>query len=158
MKSLPLLIFIFSCATTPKMSMQQRRSLQMRSFDASYDNVFKSTKSVLQDDGYIIKNQDYQGGMILAQKETSTRSSWTGILGVMSAGNNKNTVTGNGYEVSFNLDKISKNNIETRLTLQQATFMSNGGKSGKEIVDAKLYKSIYDRLSVEIERRKAKGI
>ncbi len=149
-------LFLASCASGPEISMQQRRAMQMRSFESSYDNIFKSFKSVLQDEGYIIKNQDYPGGMLLAQKETESGGGWAGVLSSM--GGNNNTVTGKGYEVSVNFDKISKNNIETRLTLQGITSTSMGGKQGREIVEPKLYKSIYDRVIVEIERRKAKGL
>lgn len=45
----------------------QRRSMQVRTHDASYDSVFYAVKSVLLDDGYIVKSQDYAGGMILAE-------------------------------------------------------------------------------------------
>lgn len=45
----------------------QRRSMQIKTHDASYDSVFYAVKSVLLDDGYIIKSQDYAGGMILAE-------------------------------------------------------------------------------------------
>ena len=45
----------------------QRRAMQVKTHDASYDMVFHAVKSVLLDDGYIIKSQDYAGGMILAE-------------------------------------------------------------------------------------------
>lgn len=154
-------IFLSSCATRPPMSIPQRRSLQMRTFSHSLDNVFKAFKSVLQDDGYIIKNQDYAGGMLLAQKETSygggTLIDIAGVFGDVSVRQNQNRVIGKGYEVSISFDAINKNLIETRLTLQQITSMSQGGKRGREVVDAKMYKAIYDRVLIEIQRRKARG-
>ncbi|MBN2676267.1 MAG: hypothetical protein JXR30_03385 [Alphaproteobacteria bacterium] len=45
----------------------QRRAMQVKTHDANYDMVFYAVKSVLLDDGYIIKSQDYAGGMILAE-------------------------------------------------------------------------------------------
>lgn len=160
MKNLTLLstvlLFLTGClATTPKLTPQQRRALQVRTFDASYGNVFKGARTVLQDEGYIIKNQDYDGGMILAQKETSTSNS---SLFLTTVGDNQSYVTGKSFDISFSLEKINDNLTETRMTLQNTTKTSTGGVSGREVVDAEVYNSLYNKINVEIQRRKARGL
>ncbi|MBN1783766.1 MAG: hypothetical protein JW812_02240 [Alphaproteobacteria bacterium] len=64
-------LFLTACmaggASKPVFSDAQRRAMQVRTHDASYDMTFHAVKSVLLDDGYIIKSQDYAGGMILAE-------------------------------------------------------------------------------------------
>ena len=148
------MIFV-SCASKPTWTPQQRRALQMRSFDASYNAVFRSIKSILQDDGYLITNQDYEGGLILAQKEINKSSSAAWKTVVFGVGNYE---SGKGYQISFNLEKISKSNTETRLTISTNTKRSFGGNtSGEEVVDPKIYKVIYEKLNVEIQRRIASG-
>ena len=155
--SIGLLLAILSgcVASAPKFTPQQRRALQMRTFDATYDNVFRSVKTVFQDEGYIIRNQDFAGGMILAQKETATSG---GAQFLAAFGGNKNYTTGKGFEVSLNLDKISDKNIETRMTLQSTSKTSLGGSSGREILKPEVYKSLYDKIIVEVQRRQARGL
>ena len=154
--SLLLVLFSSCLAMAPKLTPQQRRALQVRTFDATYDNVFKGARTVLQDEGYIIKNQDFQGGMILAQKETSSSSGYI-FLATMSQ-DNQSHVTGKSFDVSFNLEEINKNSVETRMTLQNVVKTNTGGTSGREIVDAKVYNALYNKITVEIKRRKARGL
>ncbi len=160
MKNLALILmaalFVTSCQTTPKLTAHQRRALQVRTFDHDLNTVFKAFKTILLDEGYIIKNQDMNGGMILAQKETDAMSGGMKFLNVFSGSNNY--VTGRGYEVSVNFDNIGKNTTETRLTLQTTTKTNIGGSSGKEIVQPQIYKSLYDKVTVEVGRRKARGL
>ncbi len=51
----------------PTFTDAQRRAMQVKTLDASYEMTFQAVKSVLLDDGYIIKSQDFAGGMILAE-------------------------------------------------------------------------------------------
>ncbi len=53
--------------TKPTFSDAQRRAMQVKTLDANYEMTFQAVKSVLLDDGYIIKSQDFAGGMILAE-------------------------------------------------------------------------------------------
>ena len=152
------LIFLFTaCATTHAPSPMQRRSVQSRVFqNVSYSNVFRATKTVLQDEGYIIKEQDYEGGMLLA---TAQKSNWSWEMTKIFKRDKGDdaTLMGTEFEVSFNFEDLGHKNIETRLTIQKVDHYSNGGKQGKEVFDLGLYKNIYEKITVEIERRKALG-
>jgi len=141
------------CATTPQLSSTQRRALQTRTFeDTNYDNVFRAFKAVLQDDGYIIKNQDFEGGMIQASvQKTDAGAGWARLQGA------QNYRTGEGFEVSINLEKLNPKVTESRVTIQKTEQFSLGGQQGREILDQKIYKSLYDKVTVEVNRRKAKG-
>jgi len=151
-----LILFSGCLATAPKLTPQQRRALQVRSFESDYNNVFKGARTVLQDEGYIIKNQDFDGGMILAQKETSA-SSGSVFLATM-GGDNQSYITGRSFDISFSLEKINDNLTETRMTLQNITKTSTGGVAGKEVVDTEVYNALYNKINVEIQRRKARGL
>jgi len=157
MKKLVLLsfvvcLFFIGCVTTPALSPQQRRSLQVKNFESSYRHVFRAFKTVLQDEGYIIKNQDMNGGLIVAQASRST-STGSMMLSVMAG--SKNYRTGIKYEVSVNLEEIRKNYVETRVIIQKIDAYSQGGSTGREIIDPSLYRNIYSKVIVEVERRKA---
>ncbi|MDE0119898.1 MAG: hypothetical protein OXM55_07830 [Bdellovibrionales bacterium] len=152
-----LLVFYFiffsiGCVTT-QISPQQRRAMQVKLFDSSsYNNVFRAFKTVLQDEGYIIKNQDMQGGLIVAHSSKGTSSGFA-VLAVLSG--QQNYQTGTTYEVSVNLEEIRKNNVESRVIIQKVASYNMGGSRGNEILDPKLYRNIYGKVIVEVERRKA---
>ncbi len=152
---LGLLVFT-GCETTPEMSPQQRRSLQIRTFDSTYKNVFNAFKTVLQDEGYIIRNQDFSGGMILAE---ATKSSNHGAVKFLRAfaNNGNDYVTSEGYSISVNLEEINKTATESRLILQKTQNMKRGSSIGNELLDPAVYKNIYQKVSVEIQRRQASG-
>jgi hypothetical protein len=148
------LLFIAGCATTPQLSPQQRRALQTRTFqDTNMDNVFRAFKTVLQDEGYVIKNQDMAGGLIVAEihKTDGGSAFWAALAGT------NNYRTGQTFELSVNLEAINKSTIETRLVVQEKSHMSMGGSQGKEILDSELYQTLYQKIATEIERRKAQG-
>ncbi len=157
--SVILLIVLAGCSTVPPMTKQQKRAIQMKNFETSYDNVFKAFKTVLQDDGYIIKNQDFEGGMLLAQKERDINEGKSGFGKFMSVmARSKNDPTGKGFDLSVSFDKINDKTTETRLILQEMTKWSSGGSKGREVVDAPLYKAIYDDVAIEVKRREARGL
>lgn len=146
-------LLIVGCASQPTMSPQQRRQLQTRVFQhTSFDTVFRAFKTVLQDEGYIIKNQDMSGGLIVATIEKTDSSSgfWAAMAG------NHNYRTGEGFELSVNLEKVGSG-VETRMTIQKLEQYSQGGSQGHEILDHDLYQSFYNKVRTEVERRKAEG-
>lgn len=148
-----LLPFLFACASKPQLSAQQRRSLQVRNFKATYDTTFRAIKTVLQDEGYVIKNQDMQGGLIVAEKTMTDNSTkfWAALAGAQSYR------TGEGFDVSFNLEKLNEASTESRLVIQKHETTNLGGKQGEEILDPILYKTIYQKIQTELARRLASG-
>lgn len=148
------ILLLASCVTTPQFTTQQRRALQLKTFEYSYNNVFRSIKNILQDDGYIITNQDFAGGHILATKAVD--NSGSAALNTLFFGHG-NWKTGTVFQISFNIEKIRKDVIETRLTIMEQSKQQLGGSSGREVVDPKIYKSIYNQLNIELRRRAARG-
>ena len=150
-------LFLGACATTHSPSPMQRRNVQTKIFErVSYSNVFKAVKTVLQDEGYTIQEQDYEGGMLLAIARKSSWS-WDMVRIFEKDKKDKDSLMSTEFEVSFSFEDIGKQNVETRLTIQKVEYYSHGGKKGQEVFDPAIYKNIYDKISVEIERRKALG-
>ena len=161
--------FITACQTTPVLTADQKRALQTRVFSkASYNTVFRAFKSVMQDEGYIIKNQDFQGGLIVAEsnKENNNKSQVflgiaVGIAGALSnpspsyQNRNSDYQTGQSFSWSVNLEEIKKNMVEARLILQRKDFYSRGGQRGREVLEPQIYRSIFTKVSREIQRRQA---
>ncbi len=153
MRLLLFSLLLAGCATT-QISPQQRRALQVKLFEADYKTVFRSFKTVLQDEGYIIKNQDMQGGLIVAH---ASKSAGVGSVALAILAKTDNYRTGFTYEVSVNLEKTGKNQVETRVIIQKTSIYSRGGSTGREILSPELYRNIYSKVAVEVQRRKAQN-
>lgn len=157
MKSKSIYIFLFSvllltgCATTPKLSPMQIRSLTTRNMEGGYENIFRSCLAVFQDQGYIIKNTDMDSGLIVANidKETSKGSQfwqafWAGYI------YNKGTQ----IEVSCIANKVSDNASDVRINIQETDFAQWGNKTNiRRIYNEELYRNLFNEIKVELKRR-----
>lgn len=150
---------LVNCATGPKLSPMQVRDLTTKLYEnVDYETVFRATLTVLQDQGYVIKNTDMASGLILgyADRKTSTLSQVTqaAFLGYVS---NKGT----DVEASCMINKISDTSAEVRINVQEAKYGQNSAFSGtskqdtKILRDPKIYKNLFDQIQVEILRRQA---
>ena len=152
-----LVLLCVSCTTVAPLSAHQRRAIQVKHFNTSYNHVFRAFKTVLQDEGYIIKNQDMKGGLIVAHHSKPSGNRGFMILANALSDRQQNYVTGTRFEISVNLEAIRKNYIESRLIIQQVNSYNMGGSQGTEIINPNLYRNIYSKVRVEVARRKAQG-
>ena len=158
-----LSVFLTACQTTPPLTPEQRRNLQVRLFQStSYETVFRGFKSVLQDEGYIINNQDMMGGLIVAEAhKTNPHASTIAILDGFNAVFSQNSHSRSDYRtsesfiISVNLEEIRKNTVEARIILRRKSFYSSGAQTGKEILRPEIYQNIFTKVSREVEKRKA---
>lgn len=148
------------CQIVPPLTPQQKRAMQIKTFENTYNNVFKAVKSVLLDEGYIIKNQDFEGGLILGSKDTNENGGFplSVFLGSSDDDDDYDPVVSKKHEVSVNLEKINSNLTETRVVFQTTTQTQKGQKSSRQILDMETYNSLYQKLSVETARRRARGM
>jgi hypothetical protein len=131
----------------------QMRQFTIRNFDSNYENAFRATMTVLQDQGYIIKNTDMGSGLIVAEidKETSKGSQfmqalWAGYVW------DKGTL----IEVSATVGKLNEAQSEIRMIIQEVNYgQMNNKQNIKTITDVKVYDSILNDISIEIKRREA---
>ena len=157
------LFFLTACQTVEPLSPDQRRALQVRSFsNVSYNTVFRAFKTVMQDEGYIIKNQDFEGGLIVAESQKQAGAGGFEILHAVSIGLSggggsapQRYRTGQVFSWSVNLEEIKKNVVESRIILQMKDLYSGGGHTGREVLSPGTYQNIYVKVQREINRRKA---
>ena len=147
-------LFVSGCATTnASLSPMQMRQFTTRNFEGNYENVFRATMTVLQDNGYIIKNTDMGSGLIVASidKETSRGSQfwqavWAGYVW------NKGTQ----IEVSGTVGKLNEAQSEIRMIIQEINYGQYNSKNAiKTITDPKVYDSILNDILIEVKRREA---
>lgn len=162
---LPLLLVaisltFFNCggSSKPKLSPMQIRELTTKMFESDYETVFRSTLTVLQDQGYVIKNTDMAAGLILgyADRKTAFGSQLFSALMLGFVAHK-----GTDIEVSCMVNKNSDTSTELRMNVQEAKYGQSSVYSGTSktdstlIRDPKIYKALFDQIGVEIKRREA---
>jgi len=97
---IPLIIICTGCATT-ELSPLQMRSIQSRELEGTFDNAFKATLQVFQDYGYVVKNTDYEAGVV--QGETGIKQNFWGTM--------------SWFEMTATLEQFGENTVKERLSL-----------------------------------------
>jgi len=133
--SFVMIFFFLGCATT--LDTMQRRSIEMRDLEGSYNDAFKATLQVFQDHGYIIKDSDHASGVIHGE---------TGIKRVLFMMVN--------YEITATLEQFGPNTVKERITLVKKTKTSSqkyGTQENSEIIsDPVLFQKLYDDIQKEM--------
>ena len=161
---LPCLLVVISlsfvnCASKkPQLSPMQVRELTTKLFESDYETIFRSALTVLQDQGYVIKNTDMAAGLILAYADRKTAFG-SQLFSALMLGFVAHK--GTDIEVSCVLNKINDTSSELRMNIQEAKYGQSSAFSGssktdtKLIRDPKIYKALFDQIGVEIKRREA---
>jgi len=148
-----LSVILFGCAAGPQLTQMQIRQLTTKMIDGTYDNVFRATMTILQDQGYVIKNTDMNSGLIVANvdRETSGGSQFAQAL-FLGKVTDKNTVV----EVSATVNKLNDSSQELRLNIQETNYSGSGGKNNiKQIYDEQVYQKLFNDITLEVKRREA---
>lgn len=128
-------IFFSGCATG--LSNLQRRSLQSKDLDGSFDNVFKANITVLQDKGFIIDHTDFKAGIIHA--ETGVRQMFLSQY---------------KFVITVTLEQFGENRVRERIVIIQNAIVSGafGSKSEFSTVydDPKMLQEIYEQIQKEL--------
>ena len=142
----------------PQLSPMQIRELTTRLFESDYETIFRATLTIFQDQGYVIKNTDMDAGLILAQADRKTAFG-SQLFSALMLGYVAHK--GTDIEVSCMLNKINDTSSELRMNIQEAKYGQSSALSGTSktdtnlIRDPKIYKTLFDQISVEIKRREA---
>ncbi|MDP2366470.1 MAG: hypothetical protein Q8M94_22175 [Ignavibacteria bacterium] len=127
--------------------------LTTKMIEGSYENVFRATMTILQDQGYVIKNTDMNSGLIVANidRESSGGSQFAQAL-LFGKITDKNTV----IEVSATINKLNEQNQELRLNIQETNYSGSGAKQNiKQIYNEQVYQKIFNEITLEVKRREA---
>ena len=64
------MLSLVGCSTpSSTLTPLQRRVMEAKELEGSYDDAFKATLAVLQDRQYNVKTSDYQGGIVYAESQ-----------------------------------------------------------------------------------------
>lgn len=148
-----LLTFLVGCAAGPQLSRMQIRQLTTKMIEGSYENIFRATMTILQDQGYLIKNTDMNSGLIVANIDRETSGGYQFFQALL-VGNiyDKNTV----IEVSATVNKLNEQSQELRLNIQETNYSGSGAKQNiKQIYNVKVYQKLFNEIILEVKRREA---
>jgi hypothetical protein len=132
------IVFLTGCAAS--LSPMQRRQIESRDLKGDFDDAFRATLQVFQDHGYIIKNSDYQSGVI--QGETGIKKIWFNMV---------------HYEITATIEQFGENTVKERISLVKKTKSSSqyGTQENSEIIDdPELFQKLYDDIQKEMFVRK----
>jgi len=124
---------------TASLSTLQRRSIESKNLTGKFDNAYKATLQVFQDHGYIIKNSDYQSGVI--RGETGIKQIWFSMI---------------NFEITATIEQFGKNTVKERISLIRKTKSSSqyGTQENSQIVEnPELFQQLYDEIQKEIFTR-----
>lgn len=148
-------VALAGCATSSaNLSPMQQRQITTRQIEGSYEHVYRAAMTVLQDQGYVVKNTDMASGLIVAciDRETSKSSQFwqAALVGVVYD-------KGTFIEATITVGKINETLQELRINLQETRYGQYGKTDIKQIVDTKIYDALANQISVEVKRREALG-
>ncbi len=146
------LVTLIGCNTV-QLTAMQKRQITTKMMDGNYENIFKATVTVLQDNEYIIKDSKLDTGLITA--EVNKESDWlTKALTTSKYGGT--SMAGTKVEISAVVDKINTGNSEIRISIEEKVYSNQGGTtSSTQNLDPKVYAKLFGDIQVEIKRREA---
>ena len=143
-------MFVLGCVpatTTPPKTQLEIREFQTRTYETNDSRmVMKSLLSVLQDDGYIVKNANADLGLLSATKEVDVESKGQAFFLTLLAGKEARWKKNSIIECSCNVGEFGK---LTRVRVNfQLKVMDNKGAVVKveTIEDPKFYQEFFAKV------------
>lgn len=155
---LAFLVFNMSCTTEIQLSPMQIRQITTKMFDCRYETAYRASLTVLQDQGYIIKNTDMDSGLIVANVDRSTKTG-NQVLQILLVGYAYDK--GTEVEVSCIVNELNEFTSEIRINIQEVNYGRSSWLSGtskqdsKQIYNPEIFQSLFNDINVEIKRREA---
>jgi len=152
-----ILVNMTGCATT-RLSALQRRVMETKELEGSYEDAFKSTIYILQDNGYTIKTSDFAAGLIYAELSTDVGArpspGWLALapiygLGLILYGVLKAGRAPYCFRATINLEEFTENRVKMRLSI---SGMFDSRKT-ETIDDPKIYIAFFKDIQQEMFRR-----
>ena len=149
------LMMLTGCETaSQKLSPMQKRQITTKMVEGSYNNVYASVMTILQDHGYVIKQTVKDTGLITAN--VSKNSGF--MTKLFSANNGVAMNAGTKVEVSAVVDKLNTETSEIRLTIEEKQYNSMGGVVNSiQMYEPEVYQSLFNDIRTEVKRREAFG-
>ena len=125
-------------APQPQLTSLQRRVMEAKELEGTFDDAFKATIAVLQDKGYMIKTSDFTGGIIYAETSSGTFVPFQ---------------SSSAYKATVNFEKFTNDRTKIRISLYRDTYDGFSGVQGGPVQDPQIYQDLYAEIQKEMFRR-----
>ena len=139
-----ILLANLSCTSTKSLSSSEIKLMTTKQFDSNYEDVFKSTMSLLQSEQFSIEQSDLASGLIVGTKN---------IYKKKQASLTKSSII---------VDKLNEKLTEVKITVYAGQekitsdlYSDRKRKIESMIEDPEYYNRWFNNLKAEIEKRKA---
>ena len=139
------ILMAIGCATGTKLSPMQKRQMTTKLIEGSYEDIYRATMTVLQDQDYVIENTDMNTGLIVARVRREKRS------GIIRANPDKLTE----IEITSVVNKLNDTNSEVRLSILETVYDKSSKRDAKQVYDPRVYQNFFNEIIVEVKRREA---
>jgi len=139
------ILMAIGCASGPKLSPMQKRQTTTKLIEGSYEDIYRATMTVLQDQDYVIENTDMETGLIVARVRRAKKLLLFGI-----ADDKLREI-----EITCVVNILNDTNSEVRLSILETTYDQSSKKDAKQIYDPKVYQNFFNQIIVEVKRREA---
>ena len=163
-----VLLMAFGCVMTRKLTPMQKRHITTRVIEASYDDVFRASLTVLQDEDYNIKNTDMETGLIVADVERELSGGWkvaSALFHLFSWGADESESEERwDYRLNCMITEMNESSAEVRINIHKVTHTKTTyhkenktevKQEPEAIYDQKIYQDFFNKISVEVKRRQA---
>jgi len=158
-----LILWVAGCAPASAVLSRANPGGHSQTFiKASYAAVFEAVQNILQNEGYVVEQQDKRSGQIVATIEKPDPSSGerdlSSVAGDASVRSSSSGPRGReGYRVSLTFQPVTETSIKVQLTIQSVELFNEGGRRGSVIVSEESYNAFFDKLHFELERSGPQG-
>lgn len=145
-------VLLCSCTSTQTLTSSQIQMMTTKQYEEGYDIVYSSIISLLQAEGFLVKNTDKETGLITASKQIDNKNAG---LSLAFFGMAKMASTS---DVSFFVQKLNDNLTEVKITIYEGSVNAGGYRAPQQnsmVQDSEIYTTWFKNLRVEIDRRKA---
>lgn len=163
---LGLTFLLSGCTVIQPITPLERAQMRTETFNSDYKTTYKALMVTLENDGYAIENTDMNSGLIKATKKRNDYNFYDSPPLIASKKEKNDIYRTQRYGVtgvkekllSSTVTKINDKMTMVRVNIREETknYVNVNVYGGvREINDPVVYRNIFNRLRVEIERYKA---
>lgn len=138
---------VMGCASATALSPMQKRQITTKLIEGSFEDIYRATLTVLQDQDYIIENTDMTSGLIVARVR---RDNSNKILGIPVDSDKVREV-----EVTTVVNKLNETSSEVRLSILESVYDKGAKQDAQQVYDVRVYENFFNQIMLEVKRREA---
>jgi hypothetical protein len=130
----------------PRLTSLQRRGMESKELEGTFDDAFKATLLVLQDKGYAVKTSDFNAGLVFAETNKINLGFWR-------------TYWMYQMQLTANIEKFTDNRVKMRILINRNVTTASGVPVNDDhfpettegpVDDPQIYRDLYAEIQREM--------